>query len=273
MNIEEDTLSEVLFACPQWTLFIENGHLFASAGGDETYLLDQLDGAQAEKFLTAYNSGDFERIGREDAVFAKAINHLMEAGALFRGRPAPLPRLTMAIRWSGTPLPALQAAIMEQTGADTWDWTSQDNDADLCLVVRTSGTLAQTSETAADLRIPHLLADLAHNHTLSLGPIVKRGQTACLACMAARISRHWGDMPPPERPEMTERHQFVAAMLALQLQRFQRFGTCPELIERLWSIDTDSFSSRFDTLHRLPWCPQCFPGQNMDEGRIALPWL
>lgn len=237
------------------------------------YLLEDLNETQAEKFLDAYKNGNFERISGEDVAYAKVVDQLLEAGVLFRGSSTPLPRLTLGVRWSGVPLPILQTALLEQTGANTWDWTTSPNDADLCLVVRTNGTLAQTAETTADLRVPHLFVDMAHNHTLSLGPIVKRGQTACLACMAARISRHWGDVPPPERPGITERHQFVAATLALQLQRFQRFGTCPELIERLWSIDIDSFSSRFDTLYRLPWCPQCFPDHNMDEGRIALPWL
>jgi bacteriocin biosynthesis cyclodehydratase domain-containing protein len=262
-----------LFASPQWTLFMDAGRLFASAGADEMYLLDSLDAAQAEKLLQACRSGDLDRIGDEDAAFAPIVAQLLEIGALFRGRRAPLARMALALRWSGAPLPGLQTGLLEQPGSETWAWTSADDEADLCLIVRTNGSLAQAAEAVADVRTPHLLVDLAYQHTLSLGPLVKRGQTACLACFAGRITRHWGDQPVPQSPGMLEHHRLAASLVALQVQRFQRFGTCPELIERLWSMDLNSLSSRFDALHRLPWCPQCFPDQAaMDGGRLPLPW-
>jgi bacteriocin biosynthesis cyclodehydratase domain-containing protein len=268
-----------LFASPQWTLFMDAGRLFASAGADEMYLLDSLNATQAEKLLQAYRDGRLDRVGDEDPAFALIVAQLLDIGALFRGRSAPLARMTLALRWCGEPLSGFRTGLLEyfplkQQLLERQEMRPDEGEADLCLIVRTNGSLAQAAEVAADVQTPHLLVDLAYQHTLSLGPLVKRGQTACLACFAGRIIRHWGDQPVPQSPGMLEHHRLAASLTALQIQRFQRFGTCPELIERLWSMDLHSLSSRFDALHRLPWCPQCFPDQTaMDKGRLPLPWI
>lgn len=268
----KNTPSELaLYSSPEWTLFIDSGRLFASAGADEMYLIEALEGSQAQAFLDAWRDNALEQPGAAGEAFAPVIARLIEAGALFRGSSAAAPRLTLGLHWCGEPLPSFQSALFEESGSEAWSLV--DEDADLHLVVRANGSLAQAAEIAAGLQSPHLLVDVAYHHTLSLGPVVKRGQTACLACLAGRITRLWGDACPPRRPAMFERLRLAASLTALQVQKFQRFGTCPELIERLWSMDLNSMTSRFDALHRLPWCPQCFPGPaNMDKGRVALPW-
>jgi hypothetical protein len=260
-----------IFASPGWTLFVDGGRLFASAGADEMYLLDALSAPEAECLLDGYRAGTLEELASEAACYAEAIDRLLKAGVVFRGTPTPQPLLKLAVVQCGVPAGDWQAALLAQE--ESWALTADADAADLCLVLRVDVGLGAVAEATRDLRVPHLLVDLGNQHTLSLGPLVKPGKTACLSCLAGKISRHWGDPPVPRQPQMGGQTQLVTALVAHQVRRFQRYGTCPELVERLWSFDLNTLEGRFDRLFQLPWCPRCFPDSTAcDAGDMPLPW-
>ena len=262
-----------IFASPGWTLFLDDGKLFASAGADEMYLLDALDRTESERLLDAYRTGTLDELEAAGPHHSQTIGRLIQAGALFRGSPAPLRTLKLSVLQCGEPVTDWHVHMLAQEGSGAWNWSGDATTSDLCLVVRAGASLASVAEATRGLRVPHLLIDIGNQHTLSLGPLVKAGQTACLSCLAGKISRHWGDPPVPRVPQMTRQTQLVAALVAQQVRRFQQYGTCPELIERLWSFDLNSLECRFDRLHQLPWCPRCFPDSTLaDPGRIPLSW-
>lgn len=62
---------------------------------------------------------------------------------------------------------------------------------DLAVLVRTNSTYANCFKKTKYQSIakPHPLVHLAFHHTLSLGPLVFPGETACVACLQGRVSK------------------------------------------------------------------------------------
>lgn len=146
--------------------------------------------------------------------------------------------------------------------------------ADLLVVVRTTAGLATLSTRAgewiADGR-PHLLVELTGLRTVSWGPLVVPGHTACLGCLAGRVADRWGDLAPPPTPGSTAPAgaAVAAGALAHQLDRI-RAGHL-DLIDRTVSLDLDTLRGTESTVLREVDCPWCAPV--LPDGRIDLPWL
>jgi bacteriocin biosynthesis cyclodehydratase domain-containing protein len=146
-----------------------------------------------------------------------------------------------------------------------------DGEADLVIVLRTSAPLLEAAATT--IPAPHLLVDAAYHHTVSVGPLVWPGATACLQCFAGRIRHGWGDPAPPPEPLAARSHAFLAGLIALLLEQFQREGGLPMLTNRALVINLATLATKSEHVHRLPWCPRCFPMRvPHGAGTFALPW-
>jgi hypothetical protein len=256
-----------------WTLFLEGDKLIASGGADALFLLDELDAPSARALHTAWHSDALSTVDPD--ILAK----LHKLGALRRGTPTPL-RFTV----TGTgPFEPIANALRK--GTDLTSYTSEPSSAagaetsatseirPLSVIVRAGGSLIEAAERAAGLRGPQLFVDVAYHHTVSLGPLVWPGETACLSCLAGRIRHAWGDPEPPLEPRASLRVELIAALIAEQLRVFAETGTCTALVARTVSIDLETLSTRSERVHRLPWCPSCFPEQvPYGAGSFALPW-
>ncbi len=252
---------------PQWTLLLEEDQLVASAGADELYLVDEASPVEARALHGAWRSGQpgtFDALG---AAFAPLLGKLEKLGALQRTRRPPGATLRFALRAPvaiGVALDALLETDLQHT---------DERDAELLVWVRASGTLMETLEPYATVRLPHLFVDLAYHHTISLGPLVWPGETACLGCLAGRIRHTWGDPEPPPAPEASTHVALAAALVREQLAEYRRLGSCPQLVERTVSFNVSTLATRTERVHRLPWCPWCFPGETpYGAGSFALPW-
>jgi hypothetical protein len=128
-------------------------------------------------------------------------------------------------------------------------------------------------ENYGEIKVPHLFVDLAYDHTVSIGPLVFPGETACLSCFVGRIIRNWGDPPPPEISNASDSAELIAAFIFECVKTFQKTGSCPELIEQVWSFNLRDFSSKYDKIFKLPWCPICFPEKTKEgTGSFELHW-
>jgi bacteriocin biosynthesis cyclodehydratase domain-containing protein len=146
-------------------------------------------------------------------------------------------------------------------------------DADLLVWIRTRTSLLDTLGDYATVRVPHLLVDLAYHHTLSIGPLVWPGDTACLGCFGGRIRHLWGDPTPPAAPRALAALPLAASLVQTELDVFRERGSCPALVERAVVLDLETLTTRVERVHRLPWCPFCFPpGAEHGAGSFALPW-
>jgi bacteriocin biosynthesis cyclodehydratase domain-containing protein len=262
-------VSTALRPSPEWTLVLEEGRLILSGGADALFLVDEVAGEAAAELARAFAADRLDAIDRSQPGVARALLRLERIGAVVRARPAPAAPL--AVSRVGAP-PEL-ASLISQLGGPAM--TVGDGGA-LTVVVRTTGTLAELSERCAAIAGPHLLVDVGHRETIVLGPMVWPGETACVSCLAGRIVRAWGDPPSPPSPRAADARALVAAIVVEELRRFAREGDCPRLVERTIAIDLPTWRTRTERVHRLPWCPRCFPAEATKAphgaGSFALPW-
>lgn len=249
---------------PAWSLTYEDGLLVLSAGADRLYGIDDLDDESAAELLAAWERGNVS----PDALSTRAraaAEELLEAGAV---ESAVAVRTKVALRWVGRPDEELERQLGAGIGASR-DLRPAAEDAELVLVVRTTGRLVEAYDEAEPISVPHLLLDVAYHHTVSIGPLVVAAETACLACLAGRIGRLWGDPPPPPRPALLRSPALAAGLAVLELDRaaagdYRLAGTTA-------AYDVESHKVTTGTVYKLPWCPACGDGGEAN-GRIELPW-
>lgn len=267
-----------LVATPHWTLFLEKDLLVLSAGGDETYLIDEIaDPVIARRIERAYRSGTLAEIAADPAC-AGVVRQLRQLGVVLPAHCHRAPQ-QISIVWFGEPLPAL---------ADTLARGSRATDAsaglplgagssavDTLLLVRTNAGWQDTLAAYRDLSpsVPHLFVDLAYHHTLSIGPFVVPGETACLGCLANRVAHRWGDPPLPRQPAVNEEIDVVAAVLRRTLLAGDGTMRAPlAFVERATSLDLGTLRSQTSRLFQLPDCAVCGP-KTAAVRPLPLPWL
>ncbi len=255
-----------------WRLFWEAESLVVSAGADEQFLIDELDPDRSARFFAAYEADDFAPLEERDDEWRAFLRRLELAGVLYRRR-AFAPPLRVKLAWSATVDAGLEAllAYVLASSPRLKLVSGAGEEADLVVVFRTSEALLEAAERS--LAAPHLLVDAAYHHTVSVGPLVWPGATACLQCFAGRIRHGWGDPSPPPEPLAARGHPFLAGVIALLLEHFEREGGLPMLTNRALAINLATLTSKTEHVHRLPWCPRCFPERAPHgTGTFALPW-
>ncbi len=255
---------------PRWTLFAEKGVLLLSGGADELYVVDEAKSAECISRLTAAWQNDTAGSLLEDSVCGAAVRQLQRIGAL-----APTAAMQsvrrLALAWLGEPQAALLAALQRQTaGMTELVFCENQADADLLVLIRNNASWQESLRQYRDdpPRQPHLLIDAAYHHTLSVGPYVVPGDSACLACLGHRITNRWGDMPPPPQPQAAGQHELIAALI-LQTAA----GKALAYLERVVSLDLQTLNSRSERVFRLPKCEVCQKDNVLDaQGFLPLPW-
>jgi hypothetical protein len=248
-----------------WRLTREGDVLVLSAGADRLYALDDLDEETALEVLGGWENGDLA-IETLSPRARGVAEDLIQAGALqCEGRRAEPP--SVAICWVGEPDERLQSQIVSGVSVSS-TLSEADGEPDMVLFVRTNGRLVETYQGAVP-QVPHLLLDLAYHHTVSLGPLVLVGETACLACLAGRIGSLWGDAEPPPRPAVLESPALPAALAVRELERVASGDV--RLAGATAAYDLESHSVVVGAVYRLPWCPIC-GDDAASPGRVDLPW-
>lgn len=256
-------------ANPEWT-FDEGPEeaVTVRAGADHVFVLDDLPAGVAAEVAACW-AGVVARDGLSAGAVgpdtlspgaARAVDQLVLLGALRPAVAAAGPTLAVGVTFAGTIPPALQDSLAEAVGAAGCARQAVGARADLAVCVRTTATLADAATQAAGLTMPHLFVDAAHHHTVSLGPLVVPGETACLGCLAGRIAARWGDSSPPPAPAAAGHAVLVAGLVAVELAKVA-VGTC-ELANRTVALDLARWRVTDETLLRLPGCPGCGADQD-----------
>lgn len=260
---------------PAWAVFRENVLLVATKGADEQYVLDFIPAHLHDAVAQAFAEGVFERLseGPDDA--RSALAELKRVGIIIPSSGLPAPAvIKVAIQTQGDD-EAIRDRIRRAVGESPQvEMTDDPESASLILMLRISGTLEESVAAFARTAGPHLFCDLAYDHTLSLGPLVFPGETACLGCLAGRIMRRWGDPPTPKHPATVARAGLIAEIIASRIRIFAETGTCADLIENTRSFDLDRLESQDCAVHKLPWCPVCGEKNPVaPPGSYELPWV
>lgn len=269
---------------PHWALVHEPGLLLVHAGADQLFAIEDVCDAAAAEVLGRWRGGAISRDGlsqEADDVFGQLVSAGIICNLL-----EPRVEYSVALRFAGSRDTRLEAAVADALpagivlggggprdgGGGGMGGGGGGEKCDLVLFVRTDGRLHEVvAGDYASLRTPHLLLDLAFDHTISVGPLVFARETAGLCCLAGRLWSRWGDRTPPSRPRVTEHPGLsgglVAMTIANVLLRQDR-----SLVNRTVAYDFRAHEVTAQSVYRLPICPICGTGVAAAQGRIALPW-
>ncbi|MFS8102968.1 hypothetical protein LFM09_38155 [Lentzea alba] len=235
--------------------------LVVYAGADLAYLIPDLPRAVAVAL-----AGLFEPVLRgvtrtvdESRLGEPVRRHVAQLRTLGALRPAGLPTDVRTPMGVGT-------LVVGEAPAGLAELLPHNENPDLLLVVRTTGTLLDLVEVARETKVPHLLLDLAYHHTAAIGPFVVPGAGACLACLAVRAGRRWGDPPPPPHPGATK-HDFPIS-LAMQAIHNIRNGSLA-LLDAVVTVNLDEFTTTRESVLPAADCEIC---PALSVGRVSLPW-
>jgi bacteriocin biosynthesis cyclodehydratase domain-containing protein len=248
----------------------ESGLLILSAGADELYAIEDLAPETVAELEAAWQRDWVERTSYSPAA-EEVLDQLVAAGIMRPELPDALPS-KVAYRTVGDPLLELDHALAAALHASAALEAAELERSDVVVFVRTNGQLVRLyEETPGWRQRPHLLLDAAYHHTVSMGPLVFPGDTACLGCLAGRIGQYWGDPPPPASPAVLRQPTLVAALLAHELEKIAAgdYG----LVNATVSWDLRGWEIKRNAVYKLPWCPFCGEPEAVEAlGSIDLPW-
>ena len=257
------------FGNPEWSAAYEQGFLILSAGADHLYAIEDVPTDVADELAALWER--HADLARLSSGAARLAPQLLNVGALLR-ETACGPPAQVAVVFSGRTNDSLLAALAaEAKNQRRWSLATA-SEAELTLLIRTGGRLVETSD-GLDYPVagPHLLLDVAYHHTVSLGPLVFPGETACLACLAGRIGQYWGDPPPPATPAIQGETRLIAALAALELDKIAAGDYA--LVNSTVALDLRRYDVKRHALYKLPWCPVCADRRRGEVvGPIELPW-
>jgi len=144
---------------------------------------------------------------------------------------------------------------------------------DLALIVRSNETYAELLANIAyeQLTKPHLFVDLAFHHTVSIGPLVFPGETACIACLQGRVGNRWGDEAPPAAPLVASgQRTLISELVAVELERIATGDT--SLVGATFAWNLQDRAIKKNQLLKVPLCPICSQNEIDRSGALALPW-
>ena len=252
---------------PAWRASLDDGILVVSAGADVVLAEEGLDVESAQQLVDRWHEGviGVEHLSQDAC---ETLEQLEAAGAVSRAHEQD--RATaVAIRVAGTGHTELERRLRQDIAASA-SLQPVQGDPELVLVVRTTARLVELYEPAGPENVPHLLLDLAYHHTISLGPLVVPGETACLGCLAGRIGAVWGDAPPPPRPGALASSSLAAALAVRELEAIGAGDL--RLANATVAYDVAAHGVTSCPAYRLPWCPVCGDGAAAPKGDLELPW-
>lgn len=237
------------------TVTFETDSIVASAGADHCFALhdlaEEVVTELAELWSGPIHSETLSPMGRD------AIDQLALLGTVRLQPPRSGTAVAYAVQvaFAGATIPVLANAVAEALSHIP---AVQETDAaspDLVIWIRTTATLAETAEAASAGGPVHLFVDVAYHHTVSLGPLVVGGETACLHWLAGRIWSRWGDPQPPAEPLAAGQASLIAGLIAVETERIA-LGIS-DMANRTVAFDLAQWRVVDETLLRLPQCPKC----------------
>lgn len=241
---------------PEWSIAQQGKSLVISGGADARYEVE-LENDEQSFFATVNTSKPFTRSKLktgdirvlEELVTAEIIVPLLQKGR------------------------ELKVGIIGDANKLALPFYNDARTAELLLIVRVNSTYAEILEKIEYQSVtkPHLFVDMAFHHTLSLGPLVFPGETACVACLQGRISTRWGDEAPPTSPLAANKYLgIVSELILLEVNRISHDDT--SLTNKTISWNFQDRVTKNNQLLKVPLCPVCAQNKIDHRGALALPW-
>ena len=146
--------------------------------------------------------------------------------------------------------------------------------AELGLLVKHTSSFANLLHNVKyqNVRYPHLFVDMSLHHTLSIGPLVFPGYTACVACLQGRIGNRWGDAEPATQPLAGARLNALAdALIGAELEKIVQDQDY-SLVNHSYEWDIAARNVQKNKLLKVPFCPVCNKATVDFSKPLVIPW-
>lgn len=237
---------------PHWHAAIVDDHLVVRAGADMELETGPLSLAAQHKALLWQNEESVARPS-EASECQDLFDQFVTLGALQPNISSLSTKIML--RWLGMPIPLLESFLSQE------DFLFQPTSiaattVPLEVAIRTTYTWSETLEAIREWQPhPHLFVDVAYHHTISVGPFVVPGETACIGCLGGRIRQRWRDNPPVSAPLITSRTLLLAGFLSDACARITT-GTVP-YINAVMTWDSEEGTAMQERVYRVPGCIFC----------------
>jgi hypothetical protein len=246
-----------------WTLrWDDQQHLLmAEAGDDERFGLSELDALEAAPLLSAWGADSFAALADAPLATQTALEKLRLLGAVTSG---PTPTTTKLRVWAIPVGQAAKPAVNALTALhrDHLEFLEPDGSTNVAfaVVLRCGGSYAHLLTATNTLaHIPHLFVDASFHHTVSIGPVVVPGVSACLGCLTARLRARWAETTPPPIPMVSEHPELLAALSLDEILKWQQGKSL--LVGKVRQIDTHTWHTATDTLLKTTPCQRCLESE------------
>ncbi len=243
-----------------WAAVEDGDVVVVHAGADLVYEVHDLGGRQRAA-VVGWFAGAPVVAGQLGNRHDDIISLLTTLGAIRRSWSSS----AVELRWVGDVDGAIQSLFIRTLTDVGINVVSGDDSDALLMLVKTNVSMYECAFVSDELVAAgrtHLFCDLGFDHTITIGPTVVPGQTACVRCLAERIGGRWTDTVPPAQPNAIRDGAIaMAALLARSLRLAAPSadgspGVLPFLNEVV-SINLDRLGTTHDRVFRNPWCSAC----------------
>ncbi len=254
-----------------WNMFKEDGNLFITRGADEIYYLDEVKGEQVDLLYNAYVNDNFDALLNDSSVI-EIIEKLEKAGVIYQKKFKSKDKIKIGLKYYGVPTNELKKSINDMLLKNKRiDLVDNFEDCNLLLIIRLNSPIKNILKDYEKIDMPHLLIDLSYSNNMSIGPLVFKNSTACLGCFIGRLTKNWGDLVPPDIPNISTKVDLICSIVNEKIEEFINCGNCPDLINNVWSFNINNLTSSYNKIYKLPWCPIC--GDKCDNEKLELSWI
>lgn len=268
MNKAKRSSNVTYIKSPSWNLIYEDGLLVLNAGADKLFAIEDTPSHVGKELVDLWER---KQVVLDDLSLEalEVVEQLKTAGILLNDIEQ---KQTFKISFHllGGDDNLLSKRIKNELSTNFKIVSSKP---DLLLIVRTNAKLIEltSSEYYKDLKEPHLFIDLGYEHSISVGPLVFPGQSACISCLIGRLTTYWGDAEPPAKPAIQNNTGLVAGVVSLEVKKIlEQYDR--ELVNNTVAYDFENHKVRKSSIYRLPMCPICGLSKMDNPGSIKLPW-
>lgn len=247
---------------PKWIIVRQDDLLLISGGADAKYSIDIETGEQSffetikpDQAFNISSLNSFDKRIFEQLLTAEVIVPLINFGT------------STSIATIG------DANNLSLNNRKKFNFVDIKEAHDFIVIIRTNSSYSDllSKINYKSINKPHLFIDTAFHHTISIGPLVFPGETACIACLEGRLKSRWGDNTPPPTPAMTiENKQLITGILSLELSKIISGDT--SLINKTISWNFQNRTVATNQLLKVPVCPICNQNKIDLGGALVLPW-
>lgn len=247
---------------PKWTIARTSNSLLISGGADAKYSIDIE--TEEQSFFETIKPDQAFNISSLNSFDKRIFEQLLTAEVI-------VPLINFGVSTSIATIG--DANNLNLNNRKKFNFVDIKEAHDFIVIIRTNSSYSNLLSKIdyKNINKPHLIIDTTFHHTISIGPLVFPGETACIACLEGRLKSRWEDDTPPPTPAMTvDNQELTTSLLWLELSKIISGDT--SLINKTISWNFQNRTVAINQLLKVPICPICNQNKIDLGGILVLPW-